>query len=81
MSDTIAELRKLIQKSYDVDLTSIDPHKPLSEFGLDSLSLAELVFIIEDHFHIDYPDDRTGVQTLAELADVVDDMRALAPAT
>jgi len=48
----------------------------LSEFVLDSLALAELMFNIEDHFHIDYPESRTGVQTLAELAQVVDEVRA-----
>jgi acyl carrier protein len=48
----------------------------LSEFGLDSLALAELMFNIEDHFHIDYPESRTGVQTLAELAQVVDEVRS-----
>lgn len=76
MSDTMTELLGLIKKAYDIDPATIDPHKPLSEFGLDSLALAELMFNIEDHFHIDYPESRTGVQTLAELAQVVDEVRA-----
>ena len=70
MSNTMTELLGLIQKAYDIDPASIDPHKPLSEFGLDSLALAELMF------NIDYPESRTGVQTLAELAQVVDEVRA-----
>jgi acyl carrier protein len=79
MSDTMTELLGLIQKAYDIDPATIDPLKPLSEFGLDSLALAELMFNIEDHFHIDYPESRTGVQTLAELAQVVDEVRAAVP--
>ena len=51
-----SELVKLV-----IDPAAIDPLKPLSEFGLDSLALAELMFNIEDHFHIDYPESRTGV--------------------
>ena len=76
MSTTVDEIRELIRTSYDIDPATVDPDKPLSEYGLDSLSLAELVFAIEDHFHIDYPEARTNVQTLAELAQVVDETRA-----
>jgi len=69
------ELLGLIQKAYDIDPASIDPHQPLADFGLDSLALAELMFNIEDHFGIDYPESRANVHTLAELAQVVDEVR------
>ena len=78
MSDTLNQIRSLIQKAYEIDPATLDADKPLAEFGLDSLSLAELVFAIEDHFHIDYPDSRTDVQTLTELAQVVDETLASA---
>lgn len=74
-SSTLSEILKIIKDSYDIDPDSIDPNKPLAEFGLDSLSLAELIFAIEDHFHIQYPESRTQVQTLAELAQAVDESR------
>jgi acyl carrier protein len=77
MSDTttLAEILVLIKDSYDIDPATIDPDQPLADFGLDSLSLAELIFAIEDHFHIDYPEARTNVQTLNELAAAVDETR------
>jgi acyl carrier protein len=78
--DTLNQILALIQSAYDIDPATIDPDKPLSEFGLDSLSLAELIFSIEDHFHIVYPESKTHVQTLAELVQVVDEARAPAPA-
>ena len=74
MESPLAELG-LIQKAYDIDPASIDPHQPLADFGLDSLALAELMFNIEDHFGIDYPESRANVHTLAELAQVVDEVR------
>jgi len=40
------ELLGLIQKAYDIDPSTIDPSQPLSDFGLDSLALAELMFNI-----------------------------------
>lgn len=76
--NTLNEILTLIQSAYDIDPATIDPTKPLSEFGLDSLSLAELIFSIEDHFHIEYPESKTNVQTLQELAQVVDDARVAA---
>ena len=75
MSDTLNQILTLIKQSYDIDPATIDPKKPLSEFGIDSLALAELLFAIEDHFRIEYPEERTNVQTLEEVVRVVDDVR------
>jgi len=76
VSDTLTQILALIKESYDIDPATIDPKKPLSEFGIDSLALAELLFAIEDHFHIEYPEERTNVQTLEEVVRVVDDVRS-----
>jgi acyl carrier protein len=40
------------------------------------LALVEFVFAIEDHFGITMPDDDPNIDTLAELAAVVDKARA-----
>jgi acyl carrier protein len=78
MSDTLTELRNLIHKTFDIDPAIIDADKPLEDYGLDSLSKAELVFAIEDHFQIVYPEQETHVATLTALADVVARVRATA---
>jgi acyl carrier protein len=44
--------------------------------GLDSLALAEFLFAIEDHFGITMPDDDANIDTLGELALLVDKVRA-----
>ena len=75
MTACMNELLGLIQKAYDIDPSTIDPNQPLADFGLDSLALAELMFSIEDHFGINYPESRANVHTLAELAQVVDEVR------
>ena len=75
MTACMNELLGLIQKAYDIDPSTIDPNQPLADFGLDSLALAELMFNIEDHFGISYPESRANVHTLAELAQVVDEVR------
>ena len=77
-SDTLTDLLELIRKTFDIDPATVDPAKPLEEYGLDSLSKAELLFAIEDHFKITYPEQETGVATLEALADVVSRLRAQA---
>lgn len=73
--DSIGRIRELIHANYDIDPATLDADKSLADFGLDSLSTAELIFAIEDHFGIAYPEDRTDVRTLAGLAAVVDEAR------
>ena len=76
-ASTLSEILKIIKELYKIDPTSIDPNQPLATFGLDSLLLAELIFAIEDHFHISYPESRMHVQSLDELVQAVDETRAL----
>lgn len=80
MSSTLNDLLELIQQKFDIDPATIDPDKPLEDYGLDSLSKAELMFAIEDRFGIDYPEQYTAVATLSALADVVTQLRAAAVA-
>jgi len=76
MSDTLTELLALLHAKFDLDPATIDPERPLEDFGLDSLSKAELLFAIEDHFQVMYPEQYTAVDTLSALAEVVTRLRA-----
>lgn len=73
--NTLDELKQLLHERFDVDTTTLDPDSPLAEYGLDSLSLAELMFTVEDHFHVDFPSTQQDVDTLKGLADVIDGLR------
>ena len=75
MSSTLTDLLELIHKTFDIDPATIDPDKPLEDYGLDSLSKAELMFAIEDRFGIEYPEQYTTVATLNALAEVVARLR------
>lgn len=73
---SLKELQDLIQEKYGTEMAALDPHDSMREKGFDSLALVEFVFAIEDHFSITIPDGDPDVDTLAQLAAVVDKIRA-----
>lgn len=78
--NTLDELKQLINTSFGISPETLKADAPLSDYGLDSLSLAELLFAIEEHFNLDFPDDRADVKTLAGLAGLIDELRIAAAA-
>jgi len=77
---SLTELQDLIQDKYGLDAAQLDPHASMREKGIDSLALAEFLFEIEDHFRISLPDPDPTMDTLAQLAQLVDQVRAGATA-
>jgi len=74
---TIDTLKSLIHEQFDIDPGSIDEQAPFDSYNLDSLTLAELIFAIEDKFRLDIPELPTGdIKTLAQLAALVDRLLA-----
>ena len=69
---SLKQLQELIHEKYGIDAASLDPNASMREKGVDSLALVEFLFSVEDHFHIDMPDADSRIDTLAELAAVVD---------
>lgn len=80
MTTTLSEISAVIQERYGIEAAGLDADKPLSEYGLDSLTLVELLFTLEDHFHVSFPEARTDIQTLNALASLVDELRVAATA-
>ena len=76
---SLKELQELIQEKYGIETATLDPNASMREKGFDSLALVEFVFAIEDKFGITMPDTDMNIDTLAELAAVVDRIRAAQP--
>lgn len=77
---SLKELQDLIQEKYGIEPSALDPNASMREHGIDSLALAEFLFDVEDRFGISFPDARADVDTLAGLAEVVDQLRGAAQA-
>jgi acyl carrier protein len=73
---SLKDLQDLIQEKYGIEPSALDPHASIRAAGLDSLALVEFLFAVEDRFGISLPDQQTDLDTLADLATVVDGLRA-----
>ena len=69
-----AFLAELLSEKYDVTRDAISPEATLTELGLDSLTVVELLFDVEDEFGIEVPEERATFETLAEAAALVDEL-------
>lgn len=63
----------LVEK-LDVNQELIRPEATLSDLGIDSLSVVELVFDLEDKYGIEVPEEKVDFNTLGEAAAMVDEL-------
>jgi acyl carrier protein len=71
--DTLNQLTDLIHDKFGVERAAIDPDAAFATYNLDSLTVAELMFEIDDAFHVVVPDSAAQtVTTLRELSVLID---------
>ncbi|MES2100784.1 MAG: acyl carrier protein [Pseudomonadota bacterium] len=73
---SLKDLQELIHEKFGIDPSELAPDASLREKGFDSLALVEFLFVIEDHFKISMRDEDSNIDTLAQLAAAVDNLRA-----
>jgi len=76
---TFVVLRDLIAKDHAVAPETLTPETPLKSLEIDSLSLIELIFTLEERFDVvadKVPDD---LATLGSVADYIDGLIAARP--
>ena len=66
---TLEILQDLLIKDHALERAQLTPEAQLSSLGVDSLGVIELMFQVEDRFHISLPDDKVPV--LVTVGDVV----------
>lgn len=77
---SLAELQAIIHEKYGLDVAKLDPNASMRAAGVDSLALVEFLFEVEDRLKIKLPDTDVSMDTLAQLAELVDRVRAEAAA-
>jgi len=74
---TFADVQEMLTGKFDVKAELIRPEAKLADLGLDSLSIAELVFDIGEKYDIEIPEDDLEFQTtLDDAVALVDRLRA-----
>jgi acyl carrier protein len=65
--NTLERIQALAVKELQVDLASLSPETRLDQIGIDSLSLIEFLFLLEDEFHVRFPEDKNEMQSVNDL--------------
>jgi acyl carrier protein len=74
---TLQTIKELAVKQFGGEPDAIDENVSVDKLGIDSLSLLELQFEIEDKFGCSIPQEAVAhAQTLAELAAAIDGLIA-----
>ena len=80
---TLERLREMLQRDLDLPAESLQPDAPLESLGIDSLQMIEIVFAIEEEFHVTVRAEpaelRTRLKTLADLAAFIDEQEPAQP--
>jgi acyl carrier protein len=69
---TLQTVQQLLAGELSLPVESLDPVLPLDELGIDSLTLIECMFKLEDKFGISVATSEINVNTLQDIADMVD---------
>jgi acyl carrier protein len=68
------QLVAIIQKEKPVPVEKLQPGTALTDAGIDSLDSLQILFAIEEHFHVSISDDRARqIRTFGDMIDAVAD--------
>ena len=70
-TDILKRLKEIASGKVPVDMARFSPEARLSDIGLDSFSLIELVFLAEEEFGIRIPVEGLTVNTVEDVLDVI----------
>jgi acyl carrier protein len=75
-ADTLVRVRDLLQERYGIDKTTIEMEADLSSLGLDSLSLIECAFDLENSLNVTLSDLPHELTTIGDLVRYVSEVRS-----
>lgn len=79
---TLETLQDILVRDYSLERGSLAPDTLLTTVGVDSLSLLELMFKLEDRFHVKIPGDiPTNLASINDVVAYIDGLVASHPAT
>lgn len=73
---TYDRLVRILANEHKLAAETLQPDARLDELGIDSLSVMELLFIIEDEFSIRVPNDQVPLLTINDMVSYVNNLIA-----
>ena len=73
---TLQTIQRMIVEQFELNAEELAPEAQLEALGLDSLSVMEFMFNLEDKFTIQFPDERIEIKTLQDVSNLVDSIVA-----
>src|SRR4029077_1333582 len=74
MTTTFDGLRDIIVRDFELPPERLRRETPLEEIELDSLAITELVFSLEDEFHVTAGNVNPAFKNLGDIADYIDQL-------
>jgi acyl carrier protein len=69
---SLPTIQRMMVEQFDLKLEDLTPDATLESLGLDSLSVIEFMFNLEDELKIKLPDERVEIKTLQDVTNLVD---------
>ncbi len=69
---SLETIQRMMAEQFDLKPEVLTPDAQLENLGVDSLSVIEFMFNIEDEFKIKLPDTRVEIKTVQDIANIVD---------
>jgi len=73
---SLKTIQDMMVKQFDLKLEDLTPDATLEGLGLDSLSVIEFTFNLEDELKITMPDERVELKTLGDVVNLIDKLIA-----
>ena len=73
---SLQTIQNMMVKQFDLKPEDLTPDATLEGLGLDSLSVIEFTFNLEDELKITMPEERVELKTLQDVVNLVDKLVA-----
>ena len=73
---TLQTIQRMMAEQFELKEEDLTPDAQLEALGLDSLSVIEFMFNLEDEFHVKLPDERVEIKAIRDIVSIVESMLA-----
>ena len=69
---SLQTIQRMMVEQFDLKLENLTPDAQLESLGLDSLSVIEFMFNLEDELKIKLPEERVEIKTIGDVVNILD---------